>query len=123
MKTPTTKEAVVVKNAAPGSVVVQTEQGSQRRNRTQLRRRSQNQKATYPATPRATAILPKQNLETGVERSNEEPAEDKTTTQLRQPADRPDNQPLERNDQKTVYTTKSGRKVNAPQRKSYNSLN
>ena len=42
VKTPTTKEAVVVKNATPRSVVVQTEQGFQRRNRTQLRRRSWN---------------------------------------------------------------------------------
>ena len=111
MKTPTTKEAVVVKNATPRSVVVQTEQSFQRRNRTQRRRRSWNQKATQPATPRATAILPKQNLETRVERSNEELAQDTTTTQLHQPADRPDNPPLERNAQKTVYTTKSGRKV------------
>ena len=116
VKTPTIKEAVVVKNATPRSIVVQTEQGSQRRNRTQLRRRSWNQKRTQPATPRATAILPEQNLEIRVERSNKELAEDTTTTQLRQPADRADNPPLERNGQKTVYTTKSGRKVNAPQR-------
>ena len=116
VKTPTTKEAVVVKNATPRPVVVQTEQGSQRKNRTQLRRRSWNQKAKQPATPRATAILPKQNLDTRVERSNEELADDTTTAQLCQPADRPDNPPLERNGQKTVYTTKSGRKVNTPQR-------
>ena len=115
VKTLTTKEAVVVDNATPRSVVVQTEQGSQRRNRTQLRRRSWNQKATQPATRRATEILPKQNLETWVERSNEELAEDRTTTQLHRPEERPDNLPLERNGQKTMYT-KSGQKVNAPQR-------
>ena len=115
VKTPTTKEAVVVKNATPRSVVVQTEQGPQRRNSTQLRRRSWNQKTTQPATPKATAILPKQNLETCVEISNEEPAEERVTPQLHQPEEKPDNTPLELNSQKTVYT-KSGRKVKTPQR-------
>ena len=90
VKTPTTKEAVVVKNATLRSVVVQTEQGSQRRNRTQLRRRNWNQKATQPATRRATEILPKQNLETRVERSNEELAENRTATQLHQPDSLPE---------------------------------
>ena len=66
VKTPTTKEAAVVKNATPRPVVVQIAQGSQRRKSTQLRRRRWNQKGTQPATPRATAILPKQNLETPV---------------------------------------------------------
>ena len=87
---------LVVKNTTCRSVEVQTEQGSQRKNRTRLRRRSWNQKATQPATPRATAILPKQDLETRVERSNEGLADDRTTTQLHQPEERPDNPPLER---------------------------
>ena len=77
-------------NATPRSVVVQTEQGSQRRNHTQLRRRSWNQKATQPATPRATGILPKQNRETRTERNNEQLAEGRTTTRFRQPEERPD---------------------------------
>ena len=37
VKTLTTKEAVVIENASPWSVVIQTDRGTQRTNRNQLR--------------------------------------------------------------------------------------
>ena len=66
--------------------------------------------------PKASSALPKQMLETRDEAIRyEEPAEERATTTVHQPAEGPgnlppDNMPVEQTGQKTVYT-KSGRKV------------
>ena len=62
-KTPTTKEAVVIENASPRSVI-QTDRGTQRRDRNQLRRRSENQTSAQTTMPKVSSTLPKQKLET-----------------------------------------------------------
>ncbi len=116
MKTPTTKEAVVVQNSSPRSVVVQTDRGQQCRNRHHLRPRSEKQMQTQ-TSPRASSALPRQNLEP--RRTSEEQPTDQVPTSTVQPAampdTQPDNPPVEETCQKTCYT-KSGRKVQAPQR-------
>ena len=116
-KTPTTKEAVVIENASPRSVI-QTDRGTQRRNSNQLRRRSENQTSAQTTTPKASSTLPKQKLETRDETRYEKPAEERETTTVHQPAEAPgnlppDNMPVEQTGRKTVYT-ESGRKVQAP---------
>ena len=63
LKTPTTKEAVVIENASPRSVI-QTDRGTQRRNRNQLRRRSENQTSAQTTVQKVSSTLPKQKLET-----------------------------------------------------------
>ena len=57
VKTPTTKEAFVIENASPRSVVIQTDRGTQRRNRNQLRRRSENQTSAQTTMPKAFFCL------------------------------------------------------------------
>ena len=114
VKTPTSKEAVVIENASPRSVVILTDRGTQRRNRNQLRRRSENQTSAQTTTPKASSTLPTQKLETRDEARYEKPAEERETTTVHQPAEGPgnlppDNMPDEQTGRKTVYT-KSGRK-------------
>ena len=122
VKTPITKEAVVVKNASPRSLIVQTENGTQRRNRSQLRRRSVNQKLDQPQTLKATSTFPKQKQENRDAASNDESTEERATSTLHQPTEGPGNQQpdnipaeVELAGPKTVCT-KSGRKVQAPKR-------
>ena len=118
VKTLTTKEAVVIENASPRSVVIQTDRGTQHRNRNQLQR---NEKQTSAQTTIPKVLtLPKQKLETRDEERCEELTEERATTTVHQPAEGlgnlpPDNMPVEQTGQKTVYT-KSGWKVLAPQR-------
>ena len=86
VKTPTTKEAVVIENASPRSVIIQTKEGIQRRNRSQLCRRSENQKSSPPATLKVTSTLQKQKLETRDAESSEESTEERATSTLHQPS-------------------------------------
>ena len=118
VKTPATKEAMVIENASPRSVL-QTDRGTQRRNRNQLHRRSENQTSAQTTMPKVSSTLPKQKLETRDETRYEEPAEERATTTVHQPAmgpgnPPPDNMPVEQTGRKIVYT-KSGRTVHAPQ--------
>ena len=119
VKTLTTKEAVVIENASPRSVVIQTDRGTQLRNRNQLYQRNEKQTSAQTTIPKVLT-LPKQKLETRDEERCEELAEERATTTVHQPAEGPgnlppDNMPVEQTGWKTVYT-KSGWKVQAPQR-------
>ena len=107
VKTPTTKEAVVIENASSRSVVIQTDRGTQRRNCNQLRRRSEKQTSAQTTMPKASSALPKQMLETRDEAIRyEEPAEEWATTTVHQPTEGPgnlppDNMPVEQTGRKT----------------------